>query len=143
MGALRLRKALKIEGSGIDAVAKICQLHPHFWPRTYVDFRVEITGESRARISIRDCAALHEADAYSWFAGLEQGEVHPALEAIATMVNPHARLHAVSDTSDAALAWDIVIDESNEARDEPQELKLGRISRGVTFELLQLRPVRD
>ena len=143
MGALRLRKALKIEGTGIDAVAKIFQLHPHFWPRTYVDFRVEVMDEDRARISIRDCAALQEGDAYSWFAGLEHGEVHPALEAIATMASPHARLHPVSNPADAVFAWDIVLDDSTEARDEPQELKLGRISRGVTFELLQLRPLRD
>lgn len=142
MGAYRLRKALGIEGTDIEAVAKVFQVHPHFQPRTYVDFRVEITGTASARISIRDCPALQEGDTYSWFAGLDMGEVHPALEAIATMSNPQARLHPVANPQNAALAWDVVIDTNTDVREEPPELKLGRISRGVDFEFVQRRTLR-
>ena len=141
LGAHRLRKALAIEGDGIDAIAKIFQLHPHFWPRTYVDFRVEIVGREAARISIRDCPALHEGDAYSWFAALDAAP-HPALDAIAGAVNPHARCHAVEDPVDARLAWDVILDRRSEPQPEPRELALARISRGAEFELMQRRPLR-
>ena len=103
LGAHRLRKALAIDGDGIDAIAKVFQLHPHFHPRTYVDFRVELTGERAARISIRDCPALEEGDVYSWFAGLGV-DSHPALDAIAGAINPHARCHPIEDPKDARLA---------------------------------------
>ncbi len=68
--AERLKAQLSIEGDDIEAVAKLFQIHPCFFPRTYLDFRVEITGNQSARIAIRDCAALDEGDACSWFAGL-------------------------------------------------------------------------
>jgi hypothetical protein len=141
VGALRLYKALQIEGDGIDAIAKVFQLHPHFQPRTYVDFRVEISGERSARISIGDCAALEESDPYSWLAGL-RAEAHPALDAIAGAVNPHARCHPVDDPAVGRLAWDVILDPASEAQEEPVELKLARISRGVEFELMPRRPLR-
>ncbi len=142
LGAQRLRKALAIEGDGIDAIAKLFQLHPHFHPRSYVDFRVEIVGLRAARISLRDCPALHEGDNYSWLAGLGPAP-HPALDAIAGALNPHARCHPVEDPKDARLAWDVIIDPTSEPQEEPVELKLARISRGAEFELMQRRPLRS
>ncbi len=71
--AERMRRWLRIEGDDIAAVAKVFQLHPCFRPRSYADFHVEITGDARARISLRDCPALQEGDGYSWFAGLARG----------------------------------------------------------------------
>jgi hypothetical protein len=142
LGAHRLRKALAIEGDGVDAIAKVFQLHPHFHPRSYVDFRVELTGERSARIAIRDCPALHEGDAYSWFAGLGAAP-HPALDAIAGAINPHARCHPVESPADAALAWDVVIDPASEPQEVPGELRLARVSRGAEFELMQRRPLRS
>ena len=53
-----MKKALGIAGDRIDAIAKIFQLHPHFHPRRYVDFRVELTGPQTARLSLGDCPAL-------------------------------------------------------------------------------------
>jgi hypothetical protein len=141
LGAHRLRKALAIEGDGIDAIAKIFQLHPHFHPRSYVDFRVDLTGSQSARISLRDCPALAEGDDYSWFAGLAAAP-HPALDAIAGAINPHARCHPVEKPEDARWAWDVIIDPASEAQEDPVELELGRISRGAEFELMQRRPLR-
>jgi hypothetical protein len=114
-------------------VAKVFQPHPHFHPRTYADFRVEPTGPQSARISLRDCAALQEGDDDSCFAGLG-GEAHPALDAIAGAVEPHARCHAVASPDDARLAWDVVIDPDSEPQEEPPELKLARISRGADWQ---------
>jgi hypothetical protein len=141
LGAHRLRRALAIEGDGIDAIAKVFQLHPHFWPRSYVDFRVELSGPRAARISIGDCPALREGDPYSWFATLA-GAACPALDAIAGAVNPHARCHPAPERKDAALAWDVVVDPGSEPQAEPVELGLARISRGADFELMQRRPLR-
>ncbi len=139
VAALRLKKALAIEGDGIDAVAKVFQMHPHFHPRTYVDFRVELTGPRAARISLGDCPAFHEGDPYSWLAGLGASP-HPALDAIAGAVNPRARCLPASG---AKLAWDVVIDPDAEPRPEPPELQLARMSRGVGFEFEQRRALRD
>ena len=141
LGAHRLRRALAIAGDGIDAIAKIFQLHPHFWPRTYVDFRVELSGPESARISIRDCPALQERDPYSWFATLDAAP-HPALDAIAGALNPQARCHPVRDPKDALLAWDVIVDRSSAPQADPAELGLARFSRGAEFELMQRRPLR-
>ncbi len=142
LGAHRLRKALAIEGDGIDAIAKLFQLHPHFHPRSYVDFRVELRSARSARISIRECPALQERDPYSWFAGLTAAS-HPALDAIAGAINPQARCHPVDDPREARLAWDVIIDPASEPQQVPMELELARISRGAEFELMQRRPLRS
>ena len=137
----RLRKELAVEGGGIDAIAKVFQLHPHFMPRTYVDLRVELTGPLSARLSIRDCPALQEEDRYSWLAGLGVAP-HPALDAIAGAINPRARCSPVLQPGDARLAWDVMIDPSSEPQQSPRELGLARISRGAEFDLMQRRPLR-
>jgi hypothetical protein len=141
LAAHRLRKLLAPTDFGIDAVARVFQLHPHFHPRTYVDFRVEKMGPTEARISIGDCAALAEVDTCSWFAGLG-AEPHPALDAIAGAVNPRARCSPAKDLRGARLAWDVRIDEDASPQEEPPELRLARLSRGADFELIQRRPLR-
>jgi hypothetical protein len=140
LGAHRIREALAIEGDGIEAIAKVFQLHPHFWPRTYVDLRVEITGSQSARLSLGACPALAENDGYSWFAGLGAA-THPALDAIAGAINPYARCHFATDSADG-LAWDIVIDTRKEPQEEPTELTLARISRGAGWKFEQRRLLR-
>jgi hypothetical protein len=139
--AERLTRCLAIEGDGIDAIAKVFQLHPCFHPRAYVDFRVVVTGERSARISIGACPALEEGDAHSWFAGLA-ASAHPALDAIAGAVNPRARCLPIERPSGTRLAWEIVIDPSADPRDPPPELALAKISRGAAFRFEQRRPLR-
>jgi hypothetical protein len=141
LSAERLRAAMRIEGDDIEAIAKVFQLHPCFHPRSYVDFRVEITGEQIARISIGDCPALSEADAHSWFATLG-ASAHPALDAIAGSVNPRARCQPIEDPVGASLAWDVVIDPNSEPQLVPDELKLARISRGASFQFERRRALR-
>ena len=139
--AERVSKLLGIEGDTIEDVAKIFQVHPCFYPRTYLDLRVEITGPQSARITIGDCDALNERDAYSWFASLDE-TAHPALDAIAGAINPRARCHPVSSPRGARLAWEVVIDPSSTPQLPPQELSLAKISRGATFEFEQRRTLR-
>lgn len=141
LGAHRLRRLLGSESTDIDAIARVFQLHPHFHPRTYVDFRVEKTGPTTVRLSIGACPALAEDDDLSWFATLDSA-TPPALEAIAGAVNPRARVDP-ADVPDGGFAWDVRIDEAAEPRDDPPELRLARISRGADFELMQRRPLRS
>jgi hypothetical protein len=138
IGAHRLKRALGL-GEDIASIVEIFRLHPHFLPRTYVDFRAEVTGERSARLELHGCPALEEADAHSWFASLS--DAAPALQAIATLANPRA-LCRPAEPGAARFAWEVSIDPDAEPRDEPPEMKLGRISRGVDFELMQRRPLR-
>jgi hypothetical protein len=141
--AERLIRELKIEGNDLEAIAKLFQVHPGFHPRSYVDFRVELRAATQLRISIGDCPALEEGDVYSWFATLG-AQPHPALDAIATRINPRASCRPVANPEGARLAWDVVIDRNAEPAPDPQELKLAKISRGATFALEQRRlPRRD
>jgi len=138
IGAHRLKRALGL-GDDIESLVEVFRVHPHFLPRTYVDLRAEATGERSARVEMHDSPALQEADAHSWFASLP--DEAPALQAIATLVNPRA-LCRPADAGDARFAWEVSIDPSAEPRDEPPEMKLARVSRGVDFELMQRRPLR-
>jgi hypothetical protein len=142
LGAERLREPLGIVGDDIEAVAKIFQLHPCFQPRSYLDWRVEISGPESARIALGDCPALAEADICSWFAGLADAP-HPALDAIAGSVNPHARCHPADRAGDEAFAWAVRIDSSAEPQLPPQELRLAKISKGAAFRFEQRRPLRS
>jgi hypothetical protein len=139
LAAHRLKRALGL-GEDIEAIATSFQLHPHFLPRTYVDFEVAVLDERSARISIGECPALQEADAHSWFEGLSV-DPHPALDTIAGVMNPHARCRP-AEAGDARFAWDIVIDPDAEPMQEPAELRIARISGGFEFELMQRRPLR-
>jgi hypothetical protein len=138
----RLHEALGMQGDDIESIAKVFQLHPCFHPRSYVDFRVEISGERTACIAIGDCPALQEDDPYSWFAALSSAP-HPALDAIAGAINPRARCHPVSDPRGARLAWEIRIDPRAVPQPEPQELKLARMSRGASFRFERRRLPRS
>ena len=141
IGAYRLKRALGL-GDSIEDIVEIFRIHPHFMPRTYVALDAEVTGERTARITIGECPALEEADTHSWFGGLDlDAEAHPAVEAIANLVNPQARLTRAKARG-ARYAWDITIDPNAEARDEPDEMKIGRISKGVDFELMQRKPLQ-
>jgi hypothetical protein len=139
VASYRLKRAFGL-GESIEDVATVFQLHPHFHPRSYVDLRVERTGDAALRLELGECPALGEADQHSWFGGLSEGPP-AALEGIATVVSPRARCRP-ADPRGARFAWEVFIDPEAEPRDEPQEMKLARYSRGVDFELMQRRPLR-
>lgn len=138
--AERLQRAMKIDGDGIESVAKIFQIHPAFHPRTYVDFRVEVTGATTARIEIAPCPALAEGDPYSWFAHLAD-QPPPALDAIARVANPRARCLPAA-VGGAGLAWTVQIDASAVPQPEPPEVQLAKISTGAAIVFQRRRPLR-
>ena len=113
-------------------------MHPTFHPRAYVDFRVSLPAPDRARIEFHDSPAFAESDDYSWFAGLRP-EGHPALDAIAQVINPRARLVPVVPENGARLVWDIVVDAGADPVKPPRSLGLGQISKGASFQFERRR----
>lgn len=132
VGVERLRRFLGLDGDDIETIAKIIQLHPNFYPRSYVALGLEILAEDRLRLTIDDCPAVHENVPHSWFTQLGR-EPHPALDALVTRVNPRARCVPVEDAGTATRAWDVVIDPSNEPAAAPMELEIARTSSGMNF----------
>jgi hypothetical protein len=140
--ALRMMRAFSIVGEDAAAIAKLFQVHPTFHPRAYVDFRVSMPAADRVRIAFHDSPAFDESDDCSWFAGLRP-EGHPALDAIAQVVNPLARLIPVEPSGGARFQWDIVVDPSADPVKPPRSLALGQISKGASFQFERRRLPRD
>jgi hypothetical protein len=108
VAASRLRKALGIDGDGIEAILAVLRLHPAFVPG-YATFGVVAVDGDRGRLWLEDGAALHEGDPYTWCAHLSDA-AHPALDAMVQAVNPRARCVPATPTGRERLAWDIVVD---------------------------------
>ena len=139
--AQRLRDALGVEGDDASAIAKILQVHPVFYPRTYVDLTVEVVDAEHVRFAIGACPALDEGDALTWFAQLG-GDADRALDAIVQAVNPRAVCHAVATRGSERFAYEAVIDPSATPAREAPEIALGKISTGATVVFTPRRPVR-
>jgi hypothetical protein len=137
----RLRTAMGIPGDGADAIAKVLQLHPMFFPRTYVGISVEPDGDERVRFAVLDAPVFAEADDHHWFAQLG-GEGDRALDAIVRAVNPRASVQAASPRPGERFAYDVVIDPDAAPAAEAPEIGLARISTGATVEFTPRRPVR-
>jgi len=141
LGVVRLQRFLGVEGDDIETLAKVFQLHPNFQPRTYIDFRIEVTGPQSARISIGDSPALHETSPHHWFAQLDKTP-HEAIEALAQQVNPRARCRPVDDPGAARFAWDVVIDPAADPAEDPKELQIATAGSGMRFRFEQRRTLR-
>ncbi len=138
VGAERLMKHLGLRGNDLETIAKVYQLHPHFQPRSYITTRIEKLDAERLRFSIYDSPALHESDDLFWYSQIGK-EPHPGVVAIATHVNPRARVQATEAAPGAEQSWLIEIDENSEPVDEPFEMQLARASKGVNFKFERRR----
>jgi hypothetical protein len=146
MTAQRLRDAMGIDGHDAWAIAKLLQVHPMFFPRTYVDFWVDVvdddgTADPRVRFAIGPCAALDEGDGFTWFSHLGNGGDR-ALDAIVRAINPRAACHAVPTTGSERFAYEAVIDPNAVPAPEAPEIALAKISTGATVTFTPRRPVR-
>ncbi len=139
--AQRLRTAMAIDGDDSAAVAKVLQLHPMLYPRTYVGTAIEVLDAERTRVALLACPALEEADGLTWFADLADAP-HPALDAIVRAVNPRASCHPVATRPGEQLAWEAVIDRTAEPAPEAPEIGLVKISTGASVTFTPRRPVR-
>ena len=139
--AQRLRTAMGITGDDASAIAKLLQLHPVFYPRTYVDLSVEVVDDQRVRFALGECAALEEGDDLTWFACLG-GSADRALDAIVQAVNPRASCRAVAKRGSEQFAYEAVIDPDARPASEAPEIALGKISTGASVVFTPRRPVR-
>ena len=146
MTAQRLVPVLGIGAAGTAdadarAIAKLLRLHPMFWPRTYVDLRVEVVDDATVRFALGPCPVLDEADGFTWFAQLG-GAGDRALDAIVQAVDPRAACRAVATRGDERFAYEAVIDPLARPATEAPEIALAKISGGATFVFSPRRPVR-
>jgi hypothetical protein len=141
MTAQRLVPVLQVETRDGAAIARLLRLHPMFWPRTYVDLRVELVDDTRVRFALGPCPVLEEADGFTWFSQLG-GAGDRALDAIVQAVDRRAACRPVATRDDERLAYEAVIDpDASPAREAP-EIALAKISGGATFVFTPRRPVR-
>jgi hypothetical protein len=141
MTAQRLVPVLALEARNADDIAQLLRLHPMFWPRTYVDLRVEVVDDSRVRFALGPCPVLEEADGFTWFAQLG-GASDRALDAIVQAVNPQAACQAVATRGDERFAYEAAIDPAAAPAKEAPEIALAKISGGAAFVFTPRRPVR-
>lgn len=139
--AQRLVPVLELETRDANAIARLLRLHPMFWPRTYVDLRVEVVDDQRVRFALGPCAVLEEADGFTWFSQLG-GAADRALDAIVQAVDPRAACHAVATRADEKFAYEAVIDPDAAPAKEASEIALAKISGGASFVFTPRRSVR-
>jgi hypothetical protein len=139
--AQRLRTAMNIQGDDSAAIAKVLQLHPVFFPRTYVSLAVEVVADDRVRFAVLDSPVFDEADDYHWFAQLG-GAADRALDAIVQAVNAQASVAAVTARSGEKFAYEAVIDPAARPAGEAAEIGLAKISTGASVVFTRRRPVR-
>jgi hypothetical protein len=141
MTAQRLVPVLQIETRDGAAIARLLRLHPMFWPRTYVDLRVELVDDTRVRFALGPCPVLDEADGFTWFSQLG-GAGDRALDAIVQAVDRRASCHPVATRDDERFAYEALIDPDATPVREAPEIALAKISGGATFVFTPRRPVR-
>jgi hypothetical protein len=141
MTAQRLVPVLGLAKGDAADIARLLSLHPVFWPRTYVDLRVEHVDHERVRFALGPSPGLEEADGFTWFSQLG-GASDRALDAMVHAVNPRAACHPVATRGDERFAYEAVIDPHSAPRTEAPEIALAKISGGATFEFTPRRPVR-
>ncbi|HEV7527026.1 MAG TPA: hypothetical protein VGP92_18865 [Acidimicrobiia bacterium] len=141
MTAQRLVPVLGLQAHDAGDIAHLLRLHPMFWPRTYVDLRVEVVDHLRVRFALGPSPVLEEGDGFTWFAQLG-GDGDRALDAIVQAVNPRASCRPVATRGDEQFAYDAVIDPAAKPATEAPEIALAKISGGATFVFTPRRPVR-
>ncbi len=138
--AERLRRAFTF-ADGAAGLAALLQVHPLFWPRTYVHPVIEQDGET-VRFALRDDSPVFaEDDEFTWLASLP-GRGDRALLALAQGFDRRGLAEAVAPRAGERCAYELRVDERAEPAAEQPEVSLTKISTGATFELGQRRAVR-
>jgi hypothetical protein len=128
--AQRLRVAFDLPSTSLG-LATMLALHPMLAPRDYVGATISHDGEV-VRLGFSDCPAAHEADAYTWFAGLN-GPMDAAIAGIAAAFDPRAGCEPVPPRADEVAAYVLTLDPSAAPAAEPPDLAIAKISTGARF----------
>ncbi|MCB1689234.1 MAG: hypothetical protein KDI33_12130 [Halioglobus sp.] len=118
----RLGEWLGCRDTGIDGILAVLEVHPAFQPCEYWSIEVTRLSGQRARLALVDCPATGEAMPYGWCALLASG-MSGGLDGLVKGVDHRARI--VASEGDA-LAWEIIVDESAEAREEPLAVQVAK-----------------
>ena len=112
MAVQRLREALHIRGNGIDAIAKLLQVHP-LLPDDYVRSGVAVDDDSSGRFWVSACDGLDDDVTRSPLSWLKQPD-DPTFDSLVWAVNPQAVVEPIDPSevleSDATVAWRFRID---------------------------------
>ena len=138
--AERLTKAFDF-GAGASGLAALLQVHPMFWPRTYVHPVVELGGE-RVRFALLDDAPIFaEQDDFTWLASFP-GDGDRAILSLAQGFDRRAVVQPVEARAGERCAYELHVPADGQRANEQPEVSLTKISTGATFELVPRRPVR-
>jgi hypothetical protein len=141
MTAQRLVPVLELEARDANDIARLLELHPMFWPRTYVDLRVEVVDDQHLRFAFGPSPVLEEADGFTWFSQLGAASDR-ALDSIVQAVNPRASCQPAATRGDERFAYDVTIDPDAKPAPEAREIALAKISGGAAFVFTPRRAVR-
>ncbi len=143
IGAERLRDELQLGTDDASAIAKVLQMHPVFFPHSYVATKVVLIDDSQLRFSLLEGPCFDEADAHSWLATFDTcDDSHPALDAIAFAINPHARSRRVTAKEGERHSFKIVIDAQAEPQRQSGYVSLAKISTGANVTFIPRTEVR-
>lgn len=128
-------------GSGAEAIAALLQVHPLFWPPTYIATRIECD-DDRVRLGLlADSPMFAEGDDYTWLSSLP-GEGERALTALVRELDVSVRVTPVEARADERCAYEFWFDRDAAAGREEPEVSLGKFSSGANFPMISKRPVR-
>ena len=138
--AERLTKAFDF-GEGAAGLAALLQVHPMFWPRTYVRPVIELAGDAVRFALLDDSPVFKEEDDFTWLASLP-GAGDRAMLSIAQGFDRRAVAEPTTARPGERCAYELTVDAGAEAALEQPEVAIVKISTGAAFELGQRRPVR-
>lgn len=131
----RMKRLMKIEGDGVEAIVKALQLDVGF-PHEYMDVRFELQPDGSAEFQLNHCGALLDAEKGGERAVLMMCHriEDPTFDATAVATNPRARMRPVHRPPRSPADrlphchWTIRIDPDAEPLvEEPHTLAVGRL----------------
>lgn len=135
----RLREALNIRGDGIDAIAKLLQVHPLI-PDDYVRSGVAVDDDSSGRFWVSVCEGLDDDVTRSPLSWLKEPDA-PTFDSLVWTVNPHAVVEPIDPSeipeSEAAVAWRFRIDPDASPPELPWTASMIGIDGMATFDLTE------
>ena len=118
----RLSDWLGCRDGGIDGIIAVLDIHPAFQPFEYWSVKLTRLSPQSVLFELLDCPAAGEALPYSWHALLARG-MSGGLDALVKGVDRRAR---ILRRDSARLAWEISIDESGSAIEEPLAVQVAK-----------------
>lgn len=138
--AERLTRAFSFT-HGVAGLAALLQVHPFFWPRTYVRPSIELRGD-RLRFALGAASAIFdEGDDLTWLAAMA-GPADGSLLAIAQGFDPRAQVRQLPPGTGERCAYELWIDRDAPPATEPVEVSLAKFSTGAGFRFAPRRALR-